>query len=267
MAQPNPSRESQNAPLPGGGMFPEQLTGYKLYSSDDKSIGKVANEEAGYLTVSTGLFGLGGELYIPRSAITRCAEDRCYLNVTSDRIHEMGWQRAPTEHPAAAAPAAMAGTTETHRAVEEEIRRIPVREEEIEVRKHREKVGEVVISKDVIEEQRTIDVPVQREEVSIERRYVDRPTEEAIPAVGPEGEVARVPIYEEVVDVEKHARVREEIVISPEDVTTQERVTRTVRREVPKVEETGEAKQHVHEDGTSAEVTPEECQKQRRQAK
>jgi len=266
MAQQYPSRESENAPRPGGSMIPERLTGYKLHSSDDKSIGKVADDRAGYLTVSTGLFGLGGELYIPRSAISSCAEDRCDLSVSSDRIHEMGWQRAPAEQPSAAGQAGMAGPSTTYRAVEEETRRIPLREEEIEVHKHRQKVGDVVISKDVVEEQRTIDVPIQHEEVSIERRMVDRPTEEALPAVGPEGEVVRVPIYEDVVDVEKHARIHEEIVVSPEDVTTQERVTRTVRREVSKVEETGEAGKFVHEEESCEDLSPEECQKQRRKA-
>ncbi|HUX87421.1 MAG TPA: YsnF/AvaK domain-containing protein [Chloroflexota bacterium] len=267
MAQRNPYGEPTSAPRSGESMIPERLTGYKLYSSDDKSIGKVADEGAGYLTIPTGLFGLGGELHVPRSAISSCSDDRCYLNVPSDRIHEMGWQNPPAEQTGATRQAGMAGAPEAHRVSEEETRRIPLREEEIEVHKHREKVGEVVISKNVVEEKQTIDVPIQHEEVCIERHTVDRPTSEALPAPGPEGEVARVPIYEDVVDVEKHARVHEEIVVSPEDVTTQERVTRTVRREVPKVEETGEAGKFVHEEGSCEDLSPEECEKLRRQAR
>ncbi len=259
--------------------IPQQLSGYSLYSSDDHEIGKIYDQGPNYAHVRTGLFGLGGELYVPLNAIDHCTEDRCYLNVPADRISSMGWNRMPAEgaaagYAAAAPPVQREVTEAAPRPVEkEEERRIPLRDEEIEVHKHREKVGEVVIRKDVVEEQRSFDVPVTREEVSIERHMVDRPSEGSIPPVGREEEVIRVPVYEDVVDVEKRQHVHEEVVVSPEDVTTHQRVTETVRREVPEVETTGEARKFVHEEREGEELTEEERrerqrrEQQRRQAR
>jgi uncharacterized protein (TIGR02271 family) len=266
MAQRYPSGGSEGMSGATGPILPGQFTGYKLYSSDNKSIGKISDEGPNYVHVMTGLLGLGPDLFVPRSAIGRCADDHCYLNMTADQVHTMGWDHAPTEQPAATYREEATAMPISRGAVSEEVQRIPLRDEEIEVRKHREKVGEVVITKEVVEEQRTIDVPVSREEVTIERHMVDRPTEEALPPVGREAETVRVPIYEEFVDVEKHARVREEIVVSPEDVTTQERVTRTVRREVPKVETSGEAEKFVHEEANVEELPAEKSSEQRRKA-
>lgn len=261
--------------------LPENVTGYSLYSSDDKDIGKIYDQGPNYVHVKTGLFGLGGDLYVPVSAIDHCSNDRCYLNIPADRIHTMGWNRMPSEQ---AAPAREQMVTREaapptpvqreapeapreYRGTEEEARRIPLRDEELEVHKHREKVGEVVISKDVVEEQRTINVPVSREEITIERRIVDRPSEGEIPSAGKEEQVVRIPVYEDVVDVEKHPHIHEELVVEPEDVTTQERVTRTVRREVPEVKMTGEAEKFVKEEGKVEETPPEERKEQRRQGR
>lgn len=259
----------------GLGTIPQQLSGYSLYSSDNHEIGKIYDQGPNYAHVRTGLFGLGGELFVPLSAIDHCTEDRCYLNVPADRISSMGWNRMPAAgaaagYAAAAPPVQREAAQAAPRPVAEEEaeRRIPLRDEEIEVHKHREKVGEVVIRKDVVEEQRSFDVPVTREEVSIERHTVDRPSEGSIPPAGREEEVARVPVYEDVVDVEKRQHVHEEVVVSPEDVTTHQRITETVRREVPEVETTGEARKFVHEEREGEELTEEERrEQQRRQAR
>jgi uncharacterized protein (TIGR02271 family) len=249
--------------------LPERLSGFDVYSSDNKEIGKIYDQGPNYAHVRTGLFGLGGELYIPLAAFDHCTADRCYLKIPADQIHTMGWNRMPSEQAAAAyrAPAApvaaqpmAAGAPPTHEA--EEVRRIPLRDEELEVRKHREKVGEVIISKKVVEEQRSLDVPVTREEVSIERRMVNEPAQGEIPKAG-EQEVLRVPIYQDVIEVERRPHVHEELVVSPEDVTTQQHITQTVHREVPEVETTGEARKFVHEET----APPEEKKEQRRQAR
>lgn len=266
MAERYPFQEPEKAPGITPAPLPEQLSGYTLYGSDNKSIGKIQEAGHDYLHVTTGLLGLGGALYVPRSAIDRCSGDTCYLDIPADQVHAMGWNRMPAEQPTAPLPKEAAAKPTERVEATEEARRIPLRDEEIEVHKHREKVGEVVIGKEVVEEQRSFDVPVSREEVTIERYTVDRPMEGTMPPVGRESEVVRVPIYEDVVDVEKRAHVHEEIVVSPEDITTQERVSGTVRREVPEVTTTGEAKKFVHESGELKENPPKESQ-EKRQAK
>jgi len=225
----------------GPTLSPDDVIGHNLCDVNGSNIGKVVGAGPNYLHVTTGILGLGENLYIPIESIDHCTRDCCYLNVTTDQVRRAGWRERPTEARAAAgAPAAPTeGAPRTYR--------IPLREEEIEVHRHREKVGEVVISKDVVEERRTIDVPVERDEVRIERRPVSGPEtgpETPIEAGAGEGPI-RVPIYEERVDVSKHAHTVEEVVVSPEHVTREQEVTETVRREVPRVRTTGEAGEYV----------------------
>ncbi len=86
------------------------------------------------------------------------------------------------------------------------------------------------IEKRVVSEDRVLDVPVTDEQIRVERRVVDRPLDAA--DVGAfEQVVVEVPLHEETVDVQKRARVAEEVVVSKEAVQHTERVTGTVRHE------------------------------------
>lgn len=119
-------------------------------------------------------------------------------------------------------------------------RKIELKEEQLHATKERVQAGEVNIRKEVVSEQQTIDVPVRREEVYIERRPVsgDRPSGGTIG----EGETISVPIMEEQVKVEKTAVVREEIEIGKRVTEDTERVTDSVRHEEIRVEGDGDVK-------------------------
>ncbi|HEX5500866.1 MAG TPA: YsnF/AvaK domain-containing protein, partial [Thermomicrobiales bacterium] len=97
--------------------------------------------------------------------------------------------------------------------------------------------GEVRVEKDVVTEERVLDVPVTEEEVHVQRRAVDRPIE--APERAFEERVIEVPLRGEDVDVQKRVRVAEEVEISKEPVERTERVKGKVRREEVHVEETG----------------------------
>jgi uncharacterized protein (TIGR02271 family) len=115
--------------------------------------------------------------------------------------------------------------------------RLELREEELRVAKERVKAGEVRVRKEVVTEQRTIDVPVTHEEVVIERHPVA-----GRPAPGPdlkEGEEIRIPVTEEHVRVKKTPVVKEEITVGKREVTNTERVRDTVRKEEARIEEKG----------------------------
>lgn len=112
---------------------------------------------------------------------------------------------------------------------------IPVIEEELHVGKRVQEVGRVRLRKRVEERTQTIEHPVLRERVSVDRvavnQYVDTP-----PAVRTEGDVLIVPVVEEVIVFEKRLVLREELRISKrivEEVATQDVV---VRREAVDVE-------------------------------
>lgn len=134
------------------------------------------------------------------------------------------------------AGAEFAPSDASYKAVEKDRERIELREEELRATKEQVKAGEVRVRKDVVTEEKTIDVPVTREEVVIERHPASgRPAAGSIK----EGEVIRVPLTEEEVRVEKRPVVKEEITVGKRKVQETETVRDTVRREEARIEESG----------------------------
>lgn len=117
---------------------------------------------------------------------------------------------------------------------------IELREEELRAEKERVQAGEVRLRKEVITEERTIEVPVTREEVIIERR----PAAEGRTASGDidDDQEIRIPLMEEEVRVEKTPVVREEVTVKKRQVQGMEEVSDTVRREEARIEQTGDAR-------------------------
>jgi uncharacterized protein (TIGR02271 family) len=99
-----------------------------------------------------------------------------------------------------------------------------------------QEAGAVRIEKRVVAEDRVLDVPVTEERVRVERRMANRPADTSdIGAL--EETVIEVPLRSETVDVQKQARVAEEVIVGKEAVQRTERVTDTVRREEVFVDE------------------------------
>ena len=117
---------------------------------------------------------------------------------------------------------------------------IELREEELRAEKERVQAGEVRVRKEVVSEERTLEVPVSREEVVIERR----PAAGGRTASGEieEGDEVRIPLMEEEVRVEKTPVVREEVTLKKRQVQGTEQVSDTVRREEARIEQTGDAR-------------------------
>jgi uncharacterized protein (TIGR02271 family) len=108
--------------------------------------------------------------------------------------------------------------------------RVPLVEENINVNKGVREAGEVAIGKRVVEEQVNVPVNVSHEEVTVSRHAVDRPVQAGEAEFG-QDQVIRVPVREETVDVQKQARVKEEVEINKQVVNEQRNVQDTVRRE------------------------------------
>jgi uncharacterized protein (TIGR02271 family) len=97
----------------------------------------------------------------------------------------------------------------------------------------------VEIKKDVVTEQRTVDVPVTREEVYVERHPVERrPSDRPIG----QGETIEVPVREERVEVEKRPVVYEEVEVGKRQVQDTEHVSAEVRREEAHIEREGDVR-------------------------
>jgi uncharacterized protein (TIGR02271 family) len=115
---------------------------------------------------------------------------------------------------------------------------IQVHEERLHATKRPVEKGEVRVRKEVVTENQTLQVPVTREEVVIERRPASGKAASAGDVRA--GEEVRIPLTEEKVHVEKEAVVTEEVAVGKRKVTGTETVSGTVRKEQLKVEQEGD---------------------------
>jgi uncharacterized protein (TIGR02271 family) len=204
-------------------------SGTDVYGSDGEKIGNVSDVAGNYFVVEKG-FILTTDVYVPMSAVTGVNDDGITLSMTKDEIENADWSNAPADdvdhddtHVASSAT-----TVDDTYADTTDADVLERREERLVVDKDVEQAGEVRVGKHVVEDRQAVDVPVTREEVTIDRRSVDRPadggdafTEESID----------VPVYEETVQTGKESRVVEELEVGKTARAGTERVEETVRRE------------------------------------
>ena len=126
---------------------------------------------------------------------------------------------------------------------------LKLREEQLRAQKQPVETGEARLRKDVVTEQKSIDVPVSHEEVYLERRPGSgQPADQPIG----EGETYRVPVREEQVTVEKQPYVREEVEMGKRPVQETKQVSDTVRREEAHVEREGDVNIQGTEEDTAS---------------
>jgi len=119
----------------------------------------------------------------------------------------------------------------------DEVRRLRLREERLDVEKERVQSGEVRLRKEVVEEQKTIQVPVYHEEVVIERHPVSEGRVSDTP-IGQE-EVIRIPVSEEQVQVIKTPVETGEVTIGKREVLESQPISETVKHEKARLEQEG----------------------------
>lgn len=120
-----------------------------------------------------------------------------------------------------------------------EEQRMRLHEERLSVDKRRRQVGEAVVRKEVVTENQQIEVPVQHEEVYIERRSVAESDPRAEDDFDREEEL-RIPVTRDEVEVHTHPVTTEEVAIGKRRVDETQTVGATVRKERARVETDGE---------------------------
>lgn len=120
--------------------------------------------------------------------------------------------------------------------------KMELREERLQVDKHEVPRGEVSLEKDVVEDKKSIDIPVSREEVHVERRPVtDAENDARDVSMKDDKESIRIPVTEERLDVKKEPVVKEEVVIEKKQKQDIETVVEdTVKCEEAHLEEEGD---------------------------
>jgi len=126
-----------------------------------------------------------------------------------------------------------AGTTDNDMNNEQRLR---LHEEQLLIDKDQVKTGEVNVNKYTVTDEQTVEVPVTREEVYVERRPVDGDYDVSASDFD-DDETLHIPVTEERVEVSKRPVVNEEIVVGKRKVTDTETVRETVRREEADIDE------------------------------
>ncbi len=208
-------------------------TGATVYDAAGEKVGKVRvyDAQAGYLDVEKGWL-FPKDIYVPLSAVARSDADGVYLTMYMDDIQNQDWS-APLVDDAgtatmgtlgARAAGASADITDTAEV------RVPIREEQLEVGKRQEEIGRVHLHKDVIEEQQTVSQPVTREQVRVERGIVQGDYTDVGPDAFTEQEID-VPVMGEELVTGKRTVVRDEVRLHKEQITEEQQVTDTIRKE------------------------------------
>lgn len=113
-------------------------------------------------------------------------------------------------------------------------------EEQLEVHKERVQTGEVNVNKRIVEEQQQMDVPVERDDVIVERRPIaDNGIQDEEIRRDPYqvGDELHIPVIEERLVVTKKEVVTEEIVVTRRRIQDTEHVSETIRREEVDIDE------------------------------
>lgn len=101
--------------------------------------------------------------------------------------------------------------------------------EELGVTKHQRAAGEAQVRKVVVEEMKTVEVPLRHEEVEVVRRVAKDPVPGDTAAF--REETIRIPLSAEEAELTKRTYTDEEISIHKRDIEEQERMQGSVRRE------------------------------------
>ncbi len=125
---------------------------------------------------------------------------------------------------------------ETKNETQDKDAKLLLRQEELDISKNRVQTGEVEFGKEIIEEQKIVDVPLLREEIVIERRTLNNePSDTPITAE----ETIRIPVSQETVNVDKHTVVTGEVSAHKRDIEETKHIDETLKREEARIKEFG----------------------------
>jgi uncharacterized protein (TIGR02271 family) len=109
--------------------------------------------------------------------------------------------------------------------------KLQLREERLHITKKRIQTAEVNMHKESFTEEKTFTVPVTREELVIEKKYLDEDKSETI----------RIPIKDERVEIVKHPVVLEDVSYHIDHIQENKHIEETLKKENLKIEQEGSA--------------------------
>jgi len=103
-----------------------------------------------------------------------------------------------------------------------------IQEEKLDVKKKWIKTGEINFHKEVLTEEKNFTIPVMREELVIEKKYIDTESPHQVMST----ETTRIPIREERIEINKHIIELEEVEIYKQQLEQTETVKTMLKKEV-----------------------------------
>lgn len=114
---------------------------------------------------------------------------------------------------------------------------LELRKENLNISKNKVQKGEVELGKEIIEEHKSMDIPVSHEEVVIERKSLNNKASDTPIS---EQESIRIPVSEEKVDVSKNTVVTGEITARKREVEQNEHIDETLKHEEATINKVGD---------------------------
>jgi uncharacterized protein (TIGR02271 family) len=199
--------------------------------NNDEDFGEVKDIQGNYVLVQKGIIDKE-KFYIPKDQAESYDGDVLRFRISKEDLDQYQHEPPSTWD----SDSAQETTTYERDTIEEE--RIPLSEEKLDVSKKSQE-NQARVTKKPVTERKTVEVPLTREEVSIERRPASGQTEAQSP-IQSEEEIT-IPLKREEAQVSKKPYVKEEAVIKKkaykdtkeitEDVTSEELDTSNVDRE------------------------------------
>ena len=113
-----------------------------------------------------------------------------------------------------------------------ESQKMLIHEEKLDISSEKVKTAEVTVHKETIHEIQTIEVPVTREEIVIERKKLAGNISQS-----GDIETIRIPVQEEHVEVRKYPVQLEEVTIHQEEIHDIKEIKETIRKEEINIEQ------------------------------
>lgn len=117
--------------------------------------------------------------------------------------------------------------------------KLQLKEEKLDIVKKWVKTGEVAVHKEVYTVEKTITVPVTREELVIEKKALNT---ETLDKTNKNIETIRIPISEERIEIKKHPVILEDVEIYNRQFQKIEHIKETLKKEKLNVKTTGKPK-------------------------
>jgi uncharacterized protein (TIGR02271 family) len=121
----------------------------------------------------------------------------------------------------------------------DESQKLRLRKEELNIAKNRVDIGKVEFGKEIIEEQQTINVPVIHEEVIIERKSINEPSDKPIGEGNDEH--FSLSVSEEKVEVSKQTVITSEISAHKREIEENREIKETIKHEEARINKDGNA--------------------------